>query len=116
MIPRTALIIIWRHTTGLLRQRFGVVILADVFIIVSGVKFGAISAPGRAFDRAVDVATPCFWRSTPLAAFNQSHNSLNGGCAGQGGIEEVPPTEPPPALLAVPPPAALPDPELLRVP
>lgn len=30
-----------------------------------------------------------------VAAFNQLHNSLNGGSAGQGGIDDVPPPGPP---------------------
>jgi hypothetical protein len=40
--------------------------------------------------------------------FDQSHNSLNGGSAGQGGIDEVPP--PAPALVP------LLDPDPVRAP
>ncbi len=65
-----------------LRQRFGVRLLTDI---------PQSLAPSAAFDAAP-------------AAFNQLHKSLNGGSAGHGGIDAVPP--PGPALA----------PELLRAP
>jgi len=46
----------------------------------------------------------------PRFCFAQLHNSLNGGSAGQGGIDDVPPPAP---LLD---PDALRDPEALLVP
>src|SRR5262252_8782453 len=84
-------------------------VLADAFIVVGGIELGSIAAPRRLLDHAIDVAQPLGGHAQghDLAAFDQLHNSLNGGSAGHGGIDEGPPPGPPldpePLLAPLPP-------------